>query len=281
MKLQCEVAKNHHRMVFLQHRSVLGVLFVLEHRPWCSIGAPGCPNAWCSEDTKKVSVGHSCFNSVNLCDPVSQYMRSCPKYRRCHKSMRSCVTNICDPVSQKYAILCHNICDPVSQIYAMSQIYAILCHNICDPVSQIYAMLQIYAILCHKYIRCYTRLCDPVSQICAMLHASMRYCFTNMCDVTHVYAILCHKYVRCYTRLCGTVSQICAMLHASMRSQIYSMLHASMRYCFTNMCDVTRVYAILFHKYAILFHKYVRSIKDIDCPYRRYLELIFATFRVP
>ena len=54
-----------------------------------------------------------------------------------------------------------------------------------------------------------------------------------------------------------------------------------MRSCVTNIFDVTRVYAILFHKYAILFHKYVRSIKDIDSPYRRYLELIFATFRVP
>ena len=106
MKLQCEVAKIHHRMVFLQHRSVLGVLFVLEH-------------------------------------------------------------------------------------------------------------------ICHKYVRCYTRLCDPVSQICAMLHASMRSCVTNMCDVTRVYAILCHKYVRCYTRLCDPVSQICAMLHASMRSSPY------------------------------------------------------------
>ena len=183
MKLQCEVAKNHHRMVFLQHRSVLGVLFVLEHRPWCSIGALGCPNAWCSEDTKTVSVGHPCFNSVNLCDPVSQI----------------------------YAILCHNICDRVPNI---------------DDV---------------------TNLCDPVSQY-------MRPCFPNLCDVTNI---------------CDLVSQI------------YSMLHASMRYWFTNIFDVTSVYAILFHKYAILFHKYVRSIKDIDSPYRRYLELIFATFRVP
>ena len=198
MKLQCEVAKNHHRMVFLQHRSVLGVLFVLEHRPWCSIGAPGCPNAWCSEDTKNVSVGHPCFNSVNLCDPVSQI----------------------------YAILCHNICDRVPNIDdvtnlcdPVSQIYAILCHNICDPVSQIYAMLQIYAILCHKYVRCYTRLCDPVSQICAMLHASMRSCVTNIFDVTRVYEILVHKYIRCYTRLCDTVS----------------------RYCFTNMFVVSNI----------------------------------------
>ena len=112
--------------------------------------------------------------------------------------MRSCFTNICNPVSQIYAIL---------QIY-VPKIYAIRCHkymrcykymrscftNICDPVSQIYAMLQIYAILFHKYMLSVVtnicdaiKICDPVSQIYAIrCHKCHKY----------IYGIVFHKYMR-------------------------------------------------------------------------------------
>ena len=96
--------------------------------------------------------------------------------------MRSCFTNICDPVSQ---------------ICLMLQIYAIL-------------FQKIYAIRCHKYLRCYkymrscfTNICDLVSQIYAMLqiyailfHKQMRSGVTNIRDITNIYGIVFHKYMR-------------------------------------------------------------------------------------
>ena len=59
------------------------------------------------------------FDVTNICDPVSQiYAIRCRKYMRYYKYMRSCFTNICDPVSQIYVI---------SQIYMGSYFT-----NICD-----------------------------------------------------------------------------------------------------------------------------------------------------
>ena len=119
---------------------------------------------------------------------------------------------------------------------------------------------------CHTYGSGVPNICDPVTHMDPV---------SQIYAMSQIYAILCHNICDRVPNLCD-VTNICDPV-----SQICAMLHESMRYWFTNIFDVTRVYAILFHKYAILFHKYVRSIKDIDSPYRRYLELIFATFRVP